>query len=53
VVELAQNFPQAHDWLGRCYEAKRNYPLAIEKYKTRDLQNGFDPALLKRAGLVK
>jgi serine/threonine protein kinase len=44
VVKLDGNFPQAHNYLGRCYEAESNYVLAIEQFKTSDLLVGNDPA---------
>jgi serine/threonine protein kinase len=44
VVDLDKNFPQAHNFLGRCYEAQSNYVAAIEEYKTSDLLSGLDSA---------
>jgi tetratricopeptide (TPR) repeat protein len=44
VLKLENDFPEAHNFLGRCYEAQSNYLAAIEEFKTADLQNGNDPA---------
>jgi serine/threonine protein kinase len=44
VVELDKNFGEAHEMLGRCYEAQRNYPAAIQEFKSGDLLKGADPA---------
>lgn len=41
-VELDKHFPEAHIFLGRCYEAQSNYLAAIEEFKTADLSFGGD-----------
>jgi len=43
VVELDKNFPEAHNFLGRCYEAQSNYVAATEEWKKLDLLSGHDP----------
>jgi len=42
VIELDKNFPEAHNFLGRCYEAQSNYIAAIEAWRTYDLMVGHD-----------
>jgi tetratricopeptide (TPR) repeat protein len=44
VVELESNFPEAHHFLGRCYEAQSNYLAANDEFKKFDLQSDNDPA---------
>jgi serine/threonine protein kinase len=44
VIELERGFPEAHSFLGRCYEAQSNYLAAIEEFQTFDLLTGNDAA---------
>jgi serine/threonine protein kinase/Tfp pilus assembly protein PilF len=37
VLELDRNFPEAHNFLARCYEAQSNYLAAVEEWKNCDL----------------
>jgi tetratricopeptide (TPR) repeat protein len=43
-VELDKYFPEAHNFLGSCYEAQSNYVAAIEEFRTFDLLEGHDRA---------
>jgi tetratricopeptide (TPR) repeat protein len=44
VIELDKYFPEAHNFLGKCYEAQSNYVAAIEEWRTLDLLSGHDAA---------
>jgi serine/threonine protein kinase len=51
VIELDKNFAEAHNFLGRCYEAQSNYLAAIEEFKTSDLLEGREPPIADYAAL--
>jgi tetratricopeptide (TPR) repeat protein len=42
VIKLDRNYPEAHNDLGRCYEAQSKYVAAIEAWRTCDLLLGHD-----------
>ncbi len=43
-VKLEKHWAEAHNFIGRCYEAQSNYVAAIEVWKNYDLLAGRDPA---------
>ena len=49
VVELDKNFAEAHEFLGKCYEAQSNYLGAIEEFRKGDLLQGGEPARMAAA----
>jgi serine/threonine protein kinase len=51
VLELDENFAEAHGFLGRCYEAQSNYLAAIKEFKKTDLLQGREPPIADYAAL--
>jgi tetratricopeptide (TPR) repeat protein len=42
VVDLDDNYPEAYNFLGRCFEAQSNFLAAIEAWRKYDLLVGHD-----------
>jgi tetratricopeptide (TPR) repeat protein len=49
LVELDRHFSEAHEFLGKCYEAQSNYLAAIEEFKKGDLLLSGDPSKVTAA----
>lgn len=49
IVELDKNFAEAHEFLGKCYEAQSNYLAAIEEFRKGDSLQSEDQARVAAA----